>query len=383
MDMWNRTRTLNELGVTVDLVATVGKEPSSESRAQVERLVRRLYLTKRDSGRKGLLSLRAGHVAIRSSLRTLFLEDKYDVVLMQTEFTSDILRNPTLRYRTSIVRVDNDEFDYHIQTARTEPSLVMKLYYYFEALRVRLHSKRILPAVEMLWFVSHDEMDRYRERADPDRKQCIDFMPTAVDFNLLGEVALEGAQVLFVGNLWAPLNRTAVEWYIERVHPQLRDVPGYRLVIAGSIRDQRRDWIDNLTRAHSNIETHFDPADLSPFYKSSALFVNPMQGGAGVKLKTIEAILRGMPLVTTRSGAEGSGLVDSLHCKRAEGEQEFADAVRALIVDKAGARAMVRRAQGFIREHYDQRAVLKRLLSELDRRACGGEVFEPGTQIRR
>lgn len=162
--MWNRTRALRELGVTLDVVATVDKEPPSENREQAERFVRKLFLAKRESGRKGLLSLRAGHAAIRSSLRNVPLEEEYDAVILQTEFASDILANLLLRRKATVIRVDNDEFRYHLATAKAEPSLVLEAYYLFEALRVGIHSRRVPGSVDMLWFVSHDEMEAHRKK---------------------------------------------------------------------------------------------------------------------------------------------------------------------------------------------------------------------------
>lgn len=365
VDMWNRIQSLHRLGVTLDVIVTAAAEPPKSDKEKVGNLVRRLIISKRQRSLYGLLSIKPGQTAIRSDLRRAKLEDQYDAVLMHTEFTTEILLNKSLKYRMAIIRVDNDEYAYYIQSAEAERSWLLKLYFLQEAFRIRRHTARMFPAMDMLWFISHDELARYKQRWDPHDRQRTAFVPSAIDLKLLDEPPLEGFQVLFVGNLWTPLNRQAVEWYIESVHRRLTDVPGYKFLIAGSTHGKGCGWLEKIVRPYANITIHLDPEELSPFYKSSAVFVNPMQKGAGVKLKTIEAVLRGLPVVSTKTGAEGSGLVRGVHYKCADTPNEFAARIKDYLMDKEVAHEFVRRSQKFIVDQYDQNKVLKRLLHEI------------------
>ncbi len=376
--MWNRIQSLHGLGVTLDVLVTVAAEPALSDRKKVEKLVRRLIITKRRCSIYGLFSIKPGQTAIRSDLRRAKLEDQYDAVLMQTEFATEILLNKTLKYRTAIIRVDNDECAYYIQTAKAERSWSRKLYFLLEAARIRRHTARMLPAMDMLWFISRDELARYKQRHRPPDSQSAVFVPSAIDLKLFDEPSLAGSQVLFVGNLWTPLNREAVEWYLECVHCRLADVPGYKFVIAGSTRGKDCAWLEDLVRRYANVSTHFDLEDMSPLYQSSAVFVNPMQRGAGVKLKTIEAVVRGLPVVSAKTGVEGSGLVDGVHYKCAYSPHEFAVRIRELLMDKDIAREFVRQSHAFIADRYDPSKVLEELLREVGDRSRFCEVKSKG-----
>lgn len=369
VDMWNRVQALHSLGVRLDLIVTTATEPPVSAREKVAKLVRRLIISRRNRSIHGLLSFKPGQTVIRNDLRRIELVEEYDAVLMQTEFASEILGNKTLKYQMAIVRVDNDECAYYVQTAKAERSWLRKIYYLQEALRIRRHTSRVLPAMDMLWFISHDELDRYRKHHRSAGRQCSAFVPSAVDLSLLDTSSLEGHQVLFVGNLWTTLNRQAVEWYVHNVHSRLNDIPGYRFLIVGSTRGQGCSWLESIISPFPNIVAHFDPEDLSPFYRSSAAFVNPMQQGAGVKLKTIEAVLRGLPVVSTKTGAEGSGLVDGIHYKCADTPSEFAAQIREFLTDRSVARRFVRDAQSFVIDQYDQCKVLSMLLREVSDRS--------------
>jgi len=317
---------------------------------------------RRRSVRDTLWSLSPGQVGIRRDLRKTPINDSYDAVLMQSEFTTDILQNRSIGYRKTIIRVDNDEYGYALQTARAEQKLWRKLYYLQEAVRIKRHSSRLLPKADVLWFVSHEELSRYREHHGSNNSQAAEFLPTAIDLRTFAPCPLKGSNVLFVGSLHTVLNREAVEWYIKNVHPKITDVPDYNLVIAGSTGGKCCEWLHTLTRRFDNVQLHLDYDDLSDLYSQSAVFVNPMQGGAGVKIKTVEAIVRGLPIVSTTKGVEGIGLLDDAHFKGANTGSEFAERVREFLQNRKEAKDFVQRSQTYIFENYDQARVLARVL---------------------
>lgn len=362
--MWNRIQTIHNIGITVDVIVTPSDEPSAIHRQKVESIVRHLTICRREPSRKGLFSLKPTAVIVRRALRDVALTEDYDFVLLQTEFVSEILQNKTLKSSRVIVRVDNDEATYLFHTARSEASPLLKIYYLQEALRVKWHTAHILPRAEMLWFVSHSELERYKAEHSKIRRQATEFVPSAVDLGILSRSPLTGSKVLFVGNLWTSLNREAIEWYISRVHPLLCEHASYRFVIAGSTGKRDRKWLDTLIQPYKNVEAYFDVEDLSSLYRESAVFVNPMQRGTGVKLKTVEAILRGLPVVSTSIGAEGSGLMNGRHYKCADSAKDFAASISELLDNRNLAHDLVSQSQDYVGEYYNQSKVMARLLTQ-------------------
>ncbi len=365
VDMWNRIQTLHSMGVQVDVVVTARTDPPDAYRSIVEKQVRRLIISKRKPTREGLLSYKPAQVAIRNHLRNVKLNDDYDAVLMQSEFTTEILKNKTLRFRKTIIRVDNDEVSYYMKIATDEPSYFKKLYYLQEALRIKWHSSKMLSRADMLWFISHDELTRYQKTTNPKPVQQIAFIPAAIDIQIMSQLPLKGSRILFVGNLWNQLNRTAIEWYVHKVHADMNRRAGYKLVIVGSTSERDCKWIKDISSSFDNIEISLNQDDLTQFYKSSAVFINPMQNGAGVKLKTIEAALRGLPIVSTRVGAEGSGFIDGIHFKCADTAAAFSLRINEFLEDKYVANSFVQRSQAFLREYYDQTNALMRAIESL------------------
>ena len=109
--------------------------------------------------------------------------------------------------------------------------------------------------------------------------------------------------VLFTGAMNRPENHGGVAWFLDEIWPAvLRDVPEARLVIAGA--NPPESLRARVATAPRTELTGFVDS-LEPWYARASLFVAPLRAGAGVKFKTIDAMLRGVPIVTTAVGAEG------------------------------------------------------------------------------
>jgi len=105
---------------------------------------------------------------------------------------------------------------------------------------------------------------------------------------------------------------------------------------------------------------------LDDIYKDGYLFVNPMQNGAGVKLKTIEAIQNGLPVISTSIGYEGTGLVPNKHIMAADSPEAFYQSIKELLHQPARAQELLEASQQFIRSHYDHKEVLKGYIDSLN-----------------
>jgi glycosyltransferase involved in cell wall biosynthesis len=106
---------------------------------------------------------------------------------------------------------------------------------------------------------------------------------------------------LFVGPLTYEPNRLAVHWMVEKVLPRLREhLPDASLTVVGDHRDVR------LPIVHRNgvVFTGYVD-DVEPFYEQATVAVAPLHSGGGTRLKVIEALARGVPLVSTSFGIEG------------------------------------------------------------------------------
>ncbi|WP_193598479.1 glycosyltransferase [Microbacterium sp. YJN-G] len=139
-------------------------------------------------------------------------------------------------------------------------------------------------------------------------------------------VDIDEPVVLFTGALNRPDNESGMLWFLQRVWPDvIGAVPSARLVIAGA--NPRPALARAVERAPRAVLTGFVDS-LEPWYARAAVFVAPLRTGAGVKFKTIDAMLRGAPVVATKVGAEGID-ASSLFAGITDEPGEFARAVIA------------------------------------------------------
>lgn len=162
--------------------------------------------------------------------------------------------------------------------------------------------------------------------------------------------------VLFTGALNRADNHRGIEWFVENVWPAvLRDVPAARLVIAGA--EPKPALERTVARAQrASLTGYLD--SLEPQYAVASAFVAPLFTGAGVKFKTIDAMLRGVPVVATPVGAEGIFRSDLLFGHTEDSSVFASEVVRALGAE--GAERAVR-AEAWAEGQYGSAAFARRL----------------------
>ncbi|MDL9978262.1 glycosyltransferase [Microbacterium sp. ASV49] len=108
---------------------------------------------------------------------------------------------------------------------------------------------------------------------------------------------------LFVASFGRRENAEAAVWLLDDVWPLVRaEHPDAELVLAGH--GPPRHLVDLAARTPGVTVTGFVDS-LDPYYASARVVLVPLRSGAGVKLKTIEALVRGKRIVATSIGAEG------------------------------------------------------------------------------
>lgn len=145
--------------------------------------------------------------------------------------------------------------------------------------------------------------------------------------------------MLFVGNFRHPPNIEAAAFMFEEVVPRLSPsvLEAHPVVVVGNALDDRvRALADGL----AHVELVGWVPSLVPYLQGCAVSVVPLLHGAGTKRKVIEALLAGLPVVSTSIGVEGLPLRAGEHAMVADDAAGFADAVSALL-GNAGHRAQL------------------------------------------
>jgi glycosyltransferase involved in cell wall biosynthesis len=115
---------------------------------------------------------------------------------------------------------------------------------------------------------------------------------------LATEIRARARHVGFVGSEYPP-NVEGLRWFLDAVWPQV-DSPSAELGIFGNVcRRLDRAALPANARCHGLVD------ELDSAYRTFDIAINPVRVGGGLKIKTVEALGAGLPLVTTDEGARG------------------------------------------------------------------------------
>ena len=184
--------------------------------------------------------------------------------------------------------------------------------------------------------VSEDEAAIMRALAPSAR---VAVAPNGVDVDAVKPTP-PGDAVLFVGLLSYAPNQDAMQWFARDVLPSVGTTA--EVLVAG--RDPG-PALGMLARGPAPLRLLGFVDDLAPLYARAAVFVNPMRGGGGTRLKMLGAMAAGKAIVSTTVGAEGLGLTPERDVLLADTAPAFAAAVRTLLVDRERAARLGRAAR--------------------------------------
>lgn len=166
----------------------------------------------------------------------------------------------------------------------------------------------------------------------------------------------------FLGSRGAA-NRISLEWFLRNSWPRLRERTGQPLclLIGGPL-----DPVAVEQTELAQIRFAGAVADPDDFYRQLDIAINPAQIHSGFKIKSLEALARGVPLVTTAAGAAGLEPAIGQGAVVADGPAEFARQLSDWVAD-AGLRHRLAEAAGnAVRQHFAPDVVYAQLARWLD-----------------
>ena len=187
-------------------------------------------------------------------------------------------------------------------------------------------------------------------------------VPNGVDISIYAafsgpKAALGPHNLVFTGTMDFRPNVDAAIWFCRRVLPRIqRHVPSARFYIVGQRPHPRVLELQN----QPGVEVTGAVPDQMPYIGGATVFVIPMRGGGGTRLKVLEAMAMRRAIVSTSMGCSGFPVAHGSEVLLADGETAFAQEVVGLLQNPARREALGEAAFSFARR-YDWRAIVPRL----------------------
>jgi glycosyltransferase involved in cell wall biosynthesis len=182
----------------------------------------------------------------------------------------------------------------------------------------------------------------------------ITLVPNGVDvayFSSVTQQVENPREILFVGSMDYHANVEAVVWFVSKVWPILKASSSdlvFRIV-------GRNPSSEVLALAAPDVLVTGTVDDLRPFYARAAATVVPLRVGGGTRLKILESMAAGVPVVSTRLGAEGIDVRDGSDIVLADSPAELADGLRGVVTDRILSERLKREGHALVARLYDWR----------------------------
>lgn len=288
--------------------------------------------------------------AMRQLVADLLQTNRFDAVIASTEMMADYaLLAPT--DSTRILEEHNAMVRWARERYESASGPVQRIRYWASWQKSRVHDARRFRQFDLVTMVS--EVDRQTTLGlIGAHGPAVEVVPNGVDcqHNHPGLADPRPGALVYSGSLTYSANFDAMQWFLAEIYPQIRaQTPNAALTVTGSTAgvDTAALALDNSVTLTGNV-----PDVRIPVAEATACVV-PLRQGSGTRLKILEAMALGTPVIATRKGAEGLNVVDGEHLLLADDPATFAHRTSELLRDASLRARLVCNARQLVEEHYD------------------------------
>jgi len=207
--------------------------------------------------------------------------------------------------------------------------------------------------------VTEEDRCALQTAAGEDRE--IEVIPIAVDTDEVRPLARQpdATHILHVGTMYWPPNIDAVNWFIQEVYPLIRQQrPDVCFDVVGS---RPPEELRALNEVGAGIHVTGYVADTTPLLERAALFVVPLRAGGGMRVKILNALAQGIPIVSTSLGAEGIDVTHGKDVLLSDTPAELAEACLQILDDPDLGQRLAENGRRLAEETYDYRVACRSL----------------------
>ena len=291
-----------------------------------------------------------------------------DLVQIEHTYMAEYLRKiPPDLERPSILTKHNIDADLALQNYRLADSSVRKVFWWLEWKKMSLYEPYVDNLFSSVVVMSEfDKAEILRRKKPP---SVVNVVENGVDTVKLQPLApVYDPVMLFIGALDYLPNQDAANYLCRDIFPLIKK----SFQNAGILLVGRKPSPEILGLASEAVEVWGDVPEVEPFYRRASIAVVPLRAGSGSRLKILEAMALGRPVVSTTKGAEGLEIEAGIDFLAADDPAAFAESIKMLFNEPGLYQNISSHARKTVEEKYDWSEAARKMSAIYDRLCATG-----------
>ena len=261
--------------------------------------------------------------------------------------------------------LDHHNIESHmmLRRAKQEKNILKKFYFLQEGFKIESYEKKMAPHFEVN--ITCSQLDNERLQALVPHSQCVE-IANGVDLNYFTPTEprtnidnIESFKVVFAGRLNAYTNQKAAKDLVYKIWPTISEkFPKAQCILVGS--NPPEDLVQ-LSKNKSWLQVTGYVDDVRPYIEDADLYICPITDGGGTKLKVLDALSMGIPLIADPIACEGIKVTEGIDVLFAKSSKEYLLQIIKLINSKSLYLNLSSEGRKTIETHYSYESIGKEL----------------------
>ncbi len=292
--------------------------------------------------------------AFVQKIKSLVSMNNYDLVILESLFSSSYLSlMRSLVDCPVIMRSHNVEFKIWQRLAEEEVSFLKKKYLNHLCKRLKRYEEDTMMKLDGVMYISELDQAYFDDLNIP--STVIPFVREINNSNL----EIKPKSFFHLGSMdWKP-NKNGIQWLIEHVWPLvLKEIPDARLNLAG--KDMPLEYFQMEDRG-IYVEDYIANGD--EYMRNNGIMLVPLFSGGGIRIKIIDGLCNGIPIISTSIGVEGIPCNPDQEIAIADSSEAFAKKMIGLLSNPSSLSALREAGLILAENHFSKSSIVPKLES--------------------
>lgn len=293
----------------------------------------------------------------------LLEKERFDLVWINFLFMADfLLKTATLNVPAVLDQFEADELVWKRYIEKGD--FFKKLFSYVNLKKIQFLQKRVLKHISAILCVSKEEAEFMELRVPLNTKVWV--APNGVDAEFFKQdLSYEKTApiILMAGSMCIIRNIDAAVWFAKNIFPKIKkDIPNAEFFIVGYEPDKKVLALKSIP----GVTVTGTVEDIRPYYRKAKAYVAPFRFGEGTRLKILEAMAAGLPIISTEGGCQGIEAVDNKHVLIANNEDNFSSKVIEVLGNFKLAQKISEGGRNLVEQKYNWNAIVSAIEQKIN-----------------